>query len=202
MPSPRPPLLSGYLDYLGYFLGVALVGNGVLLWPDAPVWYSGMVLVGMLSFVCAAALHEVVFARPRPSMKPARGLAAAALLAVGLGLLFGGIQHLPHLPGRAAPLILVGIAVSFVAYVMRSPARDCVTVVESASVVAALAAAVFVLLWQLNGAAPGTSVPRTPEAEVPAGSLVVAPRTGDAQPAADAERSPTQDAVRAAHAGH
>lgn len=82
-------------------------------------------LVGAAVFLCATLLNEFILKRQRPSASKVVAIVLASLaLSFGIGMLSGGMQHFEDFPERAAMLIPFGLALSFVAYVLRyDPAR-------------------------------------------------------------------------------
>jgi hypothetical protein len=77
-------------------------------------------LVGAGVFLCATPLNEFVLKRQRPSASTVVAIVPASLaLSFGICMLSGGLQHFEDFPERAAMLIPFGLALSFVAYVLR-----------------------------------------------------------------------------------
>ncbi|WP_196218136.1 hypothetical protein [Streptomyces blattellae] len=88
--------------------------------PLDPTRYTLIAVIGAAVFLCATVLNEFVLTRSRPSPAKVCGVVAASLaLSFGIGMLSGGLQHFEDFPERAAMLILFGLALSFVAYVLR-----------------------------------------------------------------------------------
>ncbi|NBM15462.1 hypothetical protein [Streptomyces sp. GC420] len=110
-------------DYLGYattFVGAGLISGAVVHHPLDPDRYTVIALVGAGVFLCATVLNEFVLQRQRPSASRVVAIVLASLaLSFGIGMLSGGLQHFEDFPERAAMLIPFGLALSFVAYVLR-----------------------------------------------------------------------------------
>ncbi|MCX4480947.1 hypothetical protein OOK44_31685 [Streptomyces cellulosae] len=110
-------------DYLGYattFVGAGLISGAVVHHPLDPDRYTVIALVGAGVFLCATLLNEFVLKRQRPSASTVVAIVLASLaLSFGIGMLSGGLQHFEDFPERAAMLIPFGLALSFVAYVLR-----------------------------------------------------------------------------------
>ncbi|MGY5079171.1 hypothetical protein ACWIGX_19095 [Streptomyces nigrescens] len=118
--SRKNAMLARYLGYVGYFVGAGLISGAVVHHPLDPDRYTRIAGYGVLVFLAATALNEFVLARRKPT--PPRMLAvmgASLLLSFGIGMLSGGLQHFEDFPTRAAVLIPSGIALSFVAYVIK-----------------------------------------------------------------------------------
>lgn len=110
-------------DYLGYattFVGAGLISGAVVHHPLDPDRYTVIALVGAGVFLCATLLNEFILKRQRPSASKVVAIVLASLaLSFGIGMLSGGLQHFEDFPERAAMLIPFGLALSFVAYVLR-----------------------------------------------------------------------------------
>ncbi|MFF4587222.1 hypothetical protein [Streptomyces sp. NPDC001388] len=110
-------------DYLGYattFVGAGLISGAVVHHPLDPDRYTVIALVGAAVFLCATLLNEFILKRQRPSASKVVAIVPASLaLSFGIGMLSGGMQHFEDFPERAAMLIPFGLALSFVAYVLR-----------------------------------------------------------------------------------
>ncbi|GLW47496.1 hypothetical protein Stsp02_31580 [Streptomyces sp. NBRC 14336] len=110
-------------DYLGYattFVGAGLISGAVVHHPLDPDRYTVIALIGALVFLGSTLLNEFVLKRQRPSVSKVVGVVLASLaLSFGIGMLSGGMQHFEDFPERAAMLIPFGLALSFVAYVLR-----------------------------------------------------------------------------------
>ncbi|MEV0173178.1 hypothetical protein AB0I00_18925 [Streptomyces sp. NPDC050803] len=121
----RTPLLGDYLGYAATFVGAGLISGAIVHHPLDPTRYTFIAVIGAVVFLCATLLNEFVLTRSHPSPAKVCGVVAASLaLSFGIGMLSGGLQHFEDFPERAAMLIPFGLALSFVAYVLRhQPAR-------------------------------------------------------------------------------
>ena len=121
----RTPVIGDYLGYATTFVGAGLISGAVVHHPLDPDRYTVIALVGAGVFLCATLLNEFVLKRQRPSASKVVAIVLASLaLSFGIGMLSGGMQHFEDFPERAAMLIPFGLALSFVAYVLRyDPAR-------------------------------------------------------------------------------
>ncbi|MFD8231642.1 hypothetical protein ACFV20_07060 [Streptomyces sp. NPDC059696] len=110
-------------DYLGYattFVGAGLISGAVVHHPLDPDRYTVISMIGALVFLGSTLLNEFVLKRQRPSASKVVGVVLSSLaLSFGIGMLSGGMQHFEDFPERAAMLIPFGLALSFVAYVLR-----------------------------------------------------------------------------------
>ncbi|MFE1288847.1 hypothetical protein [Streptomyces sp. NPDC058751] len=110
-------------DYLGYtttFVGAGLISGAVVHHPLDPDRYTMIALIGAGVFLFATVLNEFVLKRQRPGTSKVVAIVLSSLaLSFGIGMLSGGLQHFEDFPERAATLIPFGLALSFVAYVLR-----------------------------------------------------------------------------------
>ncbi|MFE3323990.1 hypothetical protein [Streptomyces sp. NPDC059176] len=116
----RMSLPARYLGYVGYFVGAGLISGAVVHHPLDPDRYARIAFYGALVFLAATILNEFVLTRDRPG--PPRMLVvvlASLTLSFGIGMLSGGLQHFDDFPARGAVLVPLGLAVSFVAYVIK-----------------------------------------------------------------------------------
>ncbi|MFF8604600.1 hypothetical protein ACF06X_01550 [Streptomyces sp. NPDC015346] len=138
-PPPTPPTRSRrrsartregaslpwrYLGYIGYYVGAGLISGAVVHHPMAPARYSMIAASGVLVFLLATVLNDIVLATERqPLSRILRVLGTSTMLSFGLGMLSGGMQHFADLPERCAVLIPLGIVLSFVAFFLKEAKR-------------------------------------------------------------------------------
>ncbi|GAA3245555.1 hypothetical protein GCM10010469_00730 [Streptomyces labedae] len=116
----RTPVIGDYLGYATTFVGAGLISGAVVHHPLDPDRYTVIALVGAGVFLCATVLNEFILKRQRLSASKVVAIVLASLaLSFGIGMLSGGLQHFEDFPERAAMLIPFGLALSFVAYVLR-----------------------------------------------------------------------------------
>lgn len=113
-----------YLGYVGYYVGAGLISGAVVHHPMAPARYSMIAASGVLVFLLATVLNDVILASDRqPLSRILRVLGTSTMLSFGLGMLSGGMQHFADLPERCAVLIPLGIVLSFVAFFLKEAKR-------------------------------------------------------------------------------
>ncbi|MER7576773.1 hypothetical protein [Streptomyces sp. NPDC126514] len=113
-----------YLGYVGYYVGAGLISGAVVHHPMAPARYSMIAASGLLVFLLATVLNDLVLAAERqPLSRILRVLGTSTMLSFGLGMLSGGMQHFADLPERCAVLIPLGIVLSFVAFFLKEAKR-------------------------------------------------------------------------------
>ncbi|MCY0926180.1 hypothetical protein OTB20_08145 [Streptomyces sp. H27-H1] len=109
-----------YLGYVGYYVGAGLISGAVVHHPMAPARYSMIAASGVLVFLLATVLNDIILASERqPLSRILRVLGTSTMLSFGLGMLSGGMQHFADLPERCAVLIPLGIVLSFVAFFLK-----------------------------------------------------------------------------------
>jgi hypothetical protein len=73
-------------------------------------------------FLLGTVVNEFMFAAVRPTLHRAIAfLAFSLLLAFGVGLLGGGIQHFEQFPERSAAMTPLGLLMSYAAFVAKDP---------------------------------------------------------------------------------
>ncbi|MBC2905402.1 hypothetical protein [Streptomyces cupreus] len=113
-----------YLGYVGYYVGAGLISGAVVHHPMDPTRYSMIAGAGVLVFLLATVLNDIVLPPERPAWsRMLRVLGTSTMLSFGLGMLSGGMQHFADLPDRCAVLIPLGIVLSFVAYFLKEDKR-------------------------------------------------------------------------------
>ncbi|MGW0316007.1 hypothetical protein [Streptomyces flavidovirens] len=113
-----------YLGYVGYYVGAGLISGAVVHHPMAPARYSMIAASGVLVFLLATVLNDLILAKERqPLSRILRVLGTSTMLSFGLGMLSGGMQHFADLPERCAVLIPLGIVLSFVAFFLKEAKR-------------------------------------------------------------------------------
>ncbi|MEU9109929.1 hypothetical protein AB0D54_37515 [Streptomyces xanthophaeus] len=113
-----------YLGYVGYYVGAGLISGAVVHHPMAPTRYSMIAASGVLVFLLATVLNDLILASERqPLSRILRVLGTSTMLSFGLGMLSGGMQHFADLPERCAVLIPLGIVLSFVAFFLKEAKR-------------------------------------------------------------------------------
>ncbi|MBT2398761.1 hypothetical protein [Streptomyces sp. ISL-100] len=113
-----------YIGYVGYYVGAGLISGAVVHHPMDPTRYSLIAASGVLVFLLATVLNDIILASERqPLSRMLRVLGTSTMLSFGLGMLSGGMQHFADLPDRCAVLIPLGIVLSFVAFFLKEDKR-------------------------------------------------------------------------------
>ncbi len=118
--STETPLWARYIGAMLYFMGAALIAGGVVHYPIDPPQYTVITIIGAFVFALGTVFNEFVLAPERPTLRRAVWAVTISLfLSFGVGLTGGGIQHFDQFPERCAIMTPVGLAMSYVAFVLK-----------------------------------------------------------------------------------
>ncbi len=118
--ATEPPLWARYIGAMLYFMGAALIAGGVVHYPIDPPQYTVITIIGALVFALGTVFNEFVLAPERPTLRRAVWAVTISLfLSFGVGLTGGGIQHFDQFPERCAIMTPIGLAMSYVAFVLK-----------------------------------------------------------------------------------
>lgn len=119
-PITEPPLWARYIGAMLYFMGAALIAGGVVHYPIDPPQYAVITAIGALVFALGTVFNEFVLAPVRPTLRRAAWAVTISLfLSFGVGLTGGGVQHFDQFPERCAIMTPLGLAMSYVAFVLK-----------------------------------------------------------------------------------
>ena len=113
-------VVAQYGQYVALFVGAGLVSGSVVHFPLAPVRYAIIGAVGGAIFAAASILTDRA---GKDTAAIARVAIASLVLALGIGMVSGSIQHFQDIPARAAQLIPLGIVLSVPAFIIRNGLR-------------------------------------------------------------------------------
>lgn len=114
-------LLRPYLVYVLSFVGAGMVSGGVVHYPLNESFYGTLAIIGGLIFAVGSVANEILSGKGFPNFGKALSIIfSSLLLSFGIGMLSGGIQHFTDFPKRAAILVPSGIALSFLAFTVKS----------------------------------------------------------------------------------
>lgn len=114
-------LIYKYLVYIIYFLGIGMTSSGIVLMPFNAMRYSIILSVGLGLFIASSVFNEVVIDKQRLSVFESIKLIVSSLtLAIGIGMISGGISHFKESPVYVSYLISLGIVVSFVSFTVKN----------------------------------------------------------------------------------
>ena len=114
-------VLSLYAVYVIYFLGVGLTSSGIVLMPFNPVRYSIILILGLSLFSLGSFVNEFVIDKKKVSvMKVIKLITVSLTLAIGIGMISGGISHFKESPIYVSYLIPLGSIISIVSFVIKN----------------------------------------------------------------------------------
>lgn len=114
-------LIYKYLVYIIYFLGIGMTSSGIVLMPFNAVRYSIILSIGLSLFIAGSVFNEVVIDKNRLSAFESIKLIIFSLtLAIGIGMISGGISHFKESPTYVSYLIPLGIVVSFISFMVKN----------------------------------------------------------------------------------
>lgn len=114
-------LIYKYLVYIIYFLGIGMTSSGIVLMPFNAVRYSIILGIGLSLFIAGSVFNEVVIDKRNLSILQSMRLILLSLtLAIGIGMISGGISHFKESPTYVSFLIPLGIIISFVSFTLKN----------------------------------------------------------------------------------
>jgi hypothetical protein len=114
-------LIYKYLVYIVYFLGIGMTSSGIVLMPFNYVRYSIIMVIGLGLFLTGSIFNELVINKTRLSASESVKLVVFSLtLAIGIGMISGGISHFKESPRYVSYLIPLGIIISFISFAIKN----------------------------------------------------------------------------------
>ena len=114
-------LIYKYVVYIIYFLGIGMTSSGIVLMPFNTFRYSTILGIGLALFIAGSVFNEVVIDKNNLSLKQSIKLVVFSLtLAIGIGMISGGISHFKESPVYVSFLIPIGIIISFISFTVKN----------------------------------------------------------------------------------
>lgn len=114
-------LIFNYLVYVVYFLGMGLVSSGIVLMPFNATRYSAILITGLVLFISGSIFNEIVINKHKLSFSQIVKLTIVTLtLAIGIGMISGGISHFKESPTYVSYLIPLGIVISLISFSIKN----------------------------------------------------------------------------------
>ncbi|WP_270563220.1 hypothetical protein [Clostridium beijerinckii] len=114
-------LIYKYLVYIIYFLGIGMTSSGVVLMPFNTMRYSVILFIGLSLFIAGSIFNEVVIDHHHMTAIDSIKLVILSLtLAIGIGMISGGISHFKESPTYVSYLIPLGIVISFISFAFKN----------------------------------------------------------------------------------
>lgn len=113
--------LMRYLVYIVYFLGIGMVSSGIVLMPFNALRYGTILVIGLVLFSTGSFINEIVLEKKQMSAMERLKLVLVSLtLAIGIGMISGGIAHFKESPVYVTYLIPLGIIISFISFMLKN----------------------------------------------------------------------------------
>lgn len=114
-------LIHKYFVYIIYFLGIGMTSSGIVLMPFNPLRYSIILFIGLSLFITGSMFNEIVIDKHKMSTSESIKLICLSLfLAIGIGMISGGISHFKESPLYVSYLIPLGIMISFTSFSLKN----------------------------------------------------------------------------------
>lgn len=114
-------MIYKYLVYVIYFLGIGMTSSGIVLMPFNAVRYSIILIIGLSLFLAGSIFNEIVINHHKMTAAESVKLITLSLtLALGIGMISGGISHFKESPIYVAYLIPMGIVISFISFMLKN----------------------------------------------------------------------------------
>lgn len=109
-----------YLIYITYFLGIGMTSSGIVLMPFNPGRYGLILMIGLSLFITGSVINEIYINHQKLSKKESLRLIILSLtLAIGIGMISGGIAHFKESPRYVTYLIPIGLVISYHSYLLK-----------------------------------------------------------------------------------
>jgi hypothetical protein len=114
-------LVYKYLVYIIYFLGIGMTSSGIVLMPFNAMRYSIILSIGLGLFITGSVFNEVVIDKNHLSaIESIKFIVVSLTLAIGIGMISGGIAHFKESPTYVTYLIPLGLIISFTSFAMKN----------------------------------------------------------------------------------
>ena len=113
-------VVPNYAVYMGLFIGTGFLSGSIVHFPIDPVRFSIIGFIGAAVFVASSTINEITMQERK--LSPAeifKLIAFSIVLALGVGMISGGVQHFDEVPEYASILIPLGVLLSLVGYVLQ-----------------------------------------------------------------------------------
>jgi uncharacterized membrane protein len=98
-----------------------MTSSGIVLMPFNPMRYSIILVVGLSLFITGSVFNEVVIDKHNLSaLQSIRLVLLSLTLAIGIGMISGGISHFKENPSYVSFLIPLGIIISFTSFTLKN----------------------------------------------------------------------------------
>lgn len=113
-------VVPNYAVYMGLFIGTGFLSGAIVHFPMDPVRFSVIGFIGAAIFVASSTINEIAMQGKEVSVREILKLIAFSIvLALGVGMISGGVQHFDEVPEYASILIPLGVVLSLIGYVLK-----------------------------------------------------------------------------------
>lgn len=114
-------VVPNYAVYMGLFIGTGFLSGSIVHFPMDPLRYFIIGLIGATVFVASSTINEIIMQGRQATAKEfVKLIAFSILLALGVGMISGGVQHFDEVPVYASQLIPLGIILSLAGYILKN----------------------------------------------------------------------------------
>lgn len=114
-------VMPEYLVYVGLFVGTGFLSGAIVHFPLNPIRFAVIGTVGAAIFVASSVINETVLnKKPTGQTDIVRLIIFSLVLALGIGMISGGVQHFDEVPAYASKLIPLGVLLSLVGYLLKN----------------------------------------------------------------------------------
>ena len=182
-------IVPQYIIYLGLFIGTGFLSGSIVHFPLNKSRFLLIGLVGAAIFVASSTLNELkILKREATGEELAKLIVFSVLLALGVGMISGGVQHFDEVPIYASKLIPLGIILSLLGYVLKNG----ITLHRTQTLKLAVLAVGFVTVLGAGLMTYATSLPTVPGHDAPTETAQPAPSPTQ-PPEAPQEPAPTKN---------
>lgn len=113
-------VVPNYAVYMGLFIGTGFLSGAIVHFPLDPVRFSIIGLIGAAIFVASSTINEITMQQEKVSVARVMKLITFSIvLALGVGMISGGVQHFDEVPEYASILIPLGVVLSLIGYILK-----------------------------------------------------------------------------------
>jgi len=151
--TPKASLLkpiSRYLAFVGMFVGAGFIAGSIVhLGEGINTWDVSVLIVGVLFFLASTCVQEFVFNKQSyKDLEVVQFILYSIVLALGVGMASGGVQHFVDTPGYSSFLIPTGLGLGVIAFFLKE--RVVFTPKKWLQIVSTVIVATLVAIWLLG----------------------------------------------------
>jgi len=151
--TPEPSLgrsVSRYLAFVGMFVGAGFIAGSIVhLGEGINTWDVSVLIVGVLFFLTSTCVQEFVFnQRSIKDVEVLQFLVYSIVLALGVGMASGGVQHFVDTPGYSSFLVPIGLGLGVLAFFLKE--REVFTAKKWLQIIVVVLALTMAAIWILG----------------------------------------------------